>query len=143
MTDAQFRYNNSESFYSEHFNNVNANLHLPSTNTLEFPVRGYAEHIRYYYCEATPKLGLCRDEQLRLFLGIGEYSMIYSAGNPHLVTVAQLAEHLTVDHVVAGSSPVGHPLLNKEVTSHFLILFRRYFFYNIKSIDVVCYGNSH
>ena len=26
-----------------------------------------------------------------------------------MVTVAQLAEHLTVDHEVAGSSPVGHP----------------------------------
>ena len=26
-----------------------------------------------------------------------------------MVIVAQLVEHLTVDHEVAGSSPVGHP----------------------------------
>ena len=33
----------------------------------------------------------------------------------NMVIVAQLAEHLTVDHEVAGSSPVGHPRTIIEV----------------------------
>lgn len=35
-----------------------------------------------------------------------------------MVIVAQLAEHLTVDHEVAGSSPVDHPLSFPEKDIH-------------------------
>ena len=34
-----------------------------------------------------------------------------------MVIVAQLVEHQTVDLVVAGSSPVGHPVLNLKLRS--------------------------
>lgn len=36
--------------------------------------------------------------------------MVYFFCYQYMVAVAQLAEHLTVDQTVVGSSPIGHPL---------------------------------
>ena len=46
--------------------------------------------------------------------------MIYSHHHhqEYMATVAQLAEHLTVDHEVAGSSPVGRPRLVSDMYKH-------------------------
>ena len=43
----------------------------------------------------------------------------------NMVIVAQLAEHLTVDHEVAGSSPVDHPLCLLRRTLHSICTYRR------------------
>lgn len=47
-------------------------------------------------------------------------NMIYSHHHhqEYMATVAQLAEHLTVDHEVAGSSPVGRPRLVSDMYKH-------------------------